>query len=313
MVWRCIQLSSLAALLGVACIDIGEIRPPGSGSEFTRLGAVCIENANCAGGRCVDGFCCKVTACPVCQKCGKTGQCAPVAPGDREPHGRCDPAEPAEICSKSGTCDSLAKCAVQPQGYVCDSGSCRGDVVVNASACDGFGRCVSGTTIACAPFACDYGQCNEQCDSDADCVDGKPCVSGSCGKRVNGGRCVANDQCESGFCADGFCCNEACTGPCTSCSQPKSEGKCVPVAMGANDPHRKCLPDLVMTCRFTGTCDGAGACQYHGRGAICMRACTGGGYSLITLRCDGVGTCGPNAEISVCPTNACVTDPPSCR
>jgi hypothetical protein len=41
--------------------------------------------------------------------------------------------------------------------------------------------------------------------------------------------CTEAAQCASGFCVDGLCCNEACTGTCVSCNQAQSPGTCLPV------------------------------------------------------------------------------------
>jgi hypothetical protein len=46
--------------------------------------------------------------------------------------------------------------------------------------------------------------------------------------------CKEAAQCASGFCVDGVCCNEACTGTCVSCNQAQSPGTCLPVS-GAED------------------------------------------------------------------------------
>jgi hypothetical protein len=42
--------------------------------------------------------------------------------------------------------------------------------------------------------------------------------------------CTEAAQCASGFCVDGVCCNEACTGTCFSCNQAQSAGTCVPIS-----------------------------------------------------------------------------------
>ena len=312
MGWRCWQLSSLAGLVGLACIDIGEIPVPPADADPARLGAACSTNEDCAGWTCVDRFCCAEKTCPTCQACSKKGQCVPVSAGDRDPSLFCDSlVEPLSSCGWSGACDGYGACAYHPQGTICDTGTCNGGVVVNAHTCDGRGQCVQGATIVCAPFSCASGRCLEGCASDADCL-GRPCVSGSCGKRLNAARCKRDDECESGFCADGVCCNEACTGSCTSCNQRGSEGSCAYVAMGVVDPHGGCSWDPPKTCGFDSRCDGAGGCLLYKQGAVCEPAvCSTGGVSLRISRCDGRGTCG--REISLCPTSTCDADQKTCR
>src|SRR6187551_3471697 len=100
MVSRCLRLFSLAALVGLACIDIGQIRAP----DAPGLGAACETPSDCAEGTCLDGFCCGVTACPACQVCGRTGRCEYVPAGVSDPHFWCDPG-PSESCGQSGACD----------------------------------------------------------------------------------------------------------------------------------------------------------------------------------------------------------------
>jgi hypothetical protein len=38
-----------------------------------------------------------------------------------------------------------------------------------------------------------------------------------------------NDECASGFCANGVCCDSACDGACESCNQPRTTGQCTPL------------------------------------------------------------------------------------
>ncbi len=71
----------------------------------------------------------------------------------------------------------------------------------------------------------------------------------------NGLSCTTNQQCVSGFCVDGVCCNNACaggTGDCQACSTTAgapTDGTCAPVSSS----H---------TCRAsTGTCDVAESCD----------------------------------------------------
>ncbi len=281
--------------------------------DLTNFGALCESDLDCVDATCLDGVCCRVATCPMCQACGRTGRCENVPAGNRDPLFWCEfRKELPSSCGKSATCDGEGGCAYYPQGTICDPGTCNGGVVVNAHTCDGRGQCVPGATIVCAPFACDSGLCNQSCTSDTDCLSGS-CVSGSCGKRSNGGRCENDHECASGFCADGVCCNEACTAPCTSCSQRGREGSCAYVAMGEFEPRNRCSVDPPTTCGFDGTCNGTGGCLRHRRGVVCGRACTKGGVSLRTDLCDGAGTCRRNAEIALCPTNTCDGDKATCQ
>ena len=141
-------------------------------------------------------------------------------------------------------------------------------------ACDGQGVCKPGVpALICAPYICDPGtnSCAE-CQSDSQCSEGHQCQNGLCvvpnGGDV-GGLCSRDSDCLTGHCADGVCCNTACTGPCVSCALPGHLGTCSPVPVGARDPHGVCVDQGAPSCGHDGTCDGLGGCSlYAGRGDL---------------------------------------------
>jgi hypothetical protein len=57
--------------------------------------------------------------------------------------------------------------------------------------------------------------------------------------KPNGVACVTSDECGSGFCTDGVCCNEKCDDVCASCSLTASKGTCTPYAADT-DPEMEC-------------------------------------------------------------------------
>src|SRR5690349_1740353 len=57
--------------------------------------------------------------------------------------------------------------------------------------------------------------------------------------------CGCGQECDSGFCADGVCCNLACQGACYSCKLPGRMGSCAPVAIGSPDPHGLCTREAL--------------------------------------------------------------------
>jgi hypothetical protein len=63
------------------------------------------------------------------------------------------------------------------------------------------------------------------------------------GKKGNGTACLEGTECDSGFCADGVCCNEKCDDVCVSCKLPDSKGMCTPYAMDT-DPEMECAAKL---------------------------------------------------------------------
>jgi hypothetical protein len=90
------------------------------------------------------------------------------------------------------------------------------------------------------------------CCQSIDCISTLQCNDGICGVRPNGAACSAPRDCQSGFCVDGFCCNEACTSPCRSCSF-STPGTCVNVGPGDSPTHGMCQQSC-------GLCNGSGSC-----------------------------------------------------
>lgn len=81
------------------------------------------------------------------------------------------------------------------------------------------------------------------------------------GPRPVGHACTSDDECGSGFCTDGVCCETACDGSCESCAGPGSKGICLPHEAGT-DPEQECgAPACENGQQETFSCDGAGACQ----------------------------------------------------
>jgi hypothetical protein len=197
------------------------------------LGVTCVSSAECASGVCADGVCCATTCTGACLSCAipaHLGTCSPTAAGDPDPRGMCAVTNPAS-CGRNGTCDGVGGCANYPAGTACGNSSCReaNDVMYASTArCNGVGTCVR-TTNSCAPYACaaELGECRTSCTTEQDCVAGRACVHGSCGLVEQA--CTTDGECQSGFCAQGVCCQSRCDGACQSCALPGSTGICMPV------------------------------------------------------------------------------------
>ncbi len=101
---------------------------------------------------------------------------------------------------------------------------------------------------------------------------------GKCPK-CNGDACSGADECKSSFCADGVCCDVACTGTCQSCDQMANVGACSNVPSGSEDPG---------VCTISSACDGAGACKLK-NGQVCD-----GDAQCLSNNCTGAPkTCSP--------------------
>jgi hypothetical protein len=292
--------------------------PGCAGGAKQPTGQACACAADCASGICADGVCCSQACAGACQTCaapGSEGTCVPRANGDapRAP-GACA-VSATSSCGLDGLCDGTGKCRDYPVGTVCRPGSCDGASVVGVQLCDGAGVCRPGPAMICAPYACDptSGRCASSCTGIDQCADGYACdAQGSCGRRRGGASCAADDDCLSGHCTDGVCCNTACAGPCVSCNLPSRGGICWPTDSGARDPHQICQAQGPAGCGQTGLCDGLGACALFPLGTLCAApSCTGNVLNTAGT-CDGLGTCRPPGLVSCtpfqCHAGACTAD-----
>lgn len=74
-----------------------------------------------------------------------------------------------------------------------------------------------GAATTCGAYACAAGKCKATCQAATDCV-GVGCVATKCGAKVGqGGVCGSDEECSTGFCTAGVCCNARCDGSCQAC------------------------------------------------------------------------------------------------
>lgn len=128
-------------------------------------------------------------------------------------------------------------------------------------------------------------------------------------KKTTGTACANdNNDCASGSCVDGFCCENACLGTCMACSSLKTgatNGLCRPVKV-MTDPDNDCSVDNGNACGRDGTCDGLGACRLQVTGITCgSPSCTGTTSPMLTPagKCNGSGVCIPSTTSTPCPNN----------
>lgn len=281
-----------------------KLRPGSAGTKPN--GERCREGSECASVVCANEVCCAGPCERICTACnvpGKQGTCVPVPAGAR--HSSCAD-QPVETCGFDGTCDGRGACRKHPAGARCTEGVCSGSGVSATGACDGDGQCMLGPVITCAPYGCDPGagkaRCFDRCTSSAECVAGRACVTGSCGKKLDGAECAAGAECASGFCADGVCCDVACAGPCVSCAQAGAKGTCRPSAAAIADPRKICIDASAASCGQTGACDGKGACARYPAGTVCQPgSCLSAALLMAPARCDGAGQCVPGSQVTCAP------------
>jgi hypothetical protein len=194
-----------------------------------------------------------------------------------------------------GSCDDVSDCpgvdsTCSARG--CTDGAC-GTLLANAATactdgggqvCDGAGNCV-------------------QCVDETQCMQGQSCsIDNVCqdGLAENGAGCANPEICQSMFCVDDRCCENACSGDCSSCSLTGSEGVCTSVPEGA-DPESECGNDV---------CNGLGACRCNDgmtNGSETDIDCGGG----VCGGCALARTCGSGSDClsGYCPSGTCLQSP----
>ena len=235
--------------------------PGGEGGTSTGVGggvlkgngAPCDGAAECASGFCPgdDGVCCDAACDGTCEGCAasKTGAadgvCAPIG-ADSDPDGECSPA------------------------------FCVGGMTTPAATCNGQGSCQTPPGLTCEPYMCDANGevCLTSCGSPTDCAPGYTCdPNGACvAFKPLGDPCNGGAECDSGFCSDGVCCDQACSGSCDVCT----------VALGASQDGT-CGPAPFAT---TGDplCPGNQVCD--GVGDACVAPCTASQNNKRSLGCE---------------------------
>ncbi len=125
----------------------------------------------------------------------------------------------------------------------------------------------------------------------------------------NGAVCAVAQQCMSGFCVDGVCCNDHCGSPtasdwpfkgtarsCFACTAALKgggvDGVCEPIAADT-DPRSSCEPDSAFptSCKADGACDGKGACRVNAKAGAACGATTCATGTVSGLTCNGGGSC----------------------
>ncbi|MEA2697387.1 MAG: hypothetical protein QOI66_1658, partial [Myxococcales bacterium] len=289
--------------------------PPGSAEK----GKPCSTDTDCASGFCRDDVCCADKCEGTCMACAAAfttldnGTCGPVV-GGMDPRGVCTDQSATTKCGQDGTCDGAGACRKQGPDHVCAPAACSTDGKFTAAGtCDGKGTCDTGMTMACGNVACVITGCAKPCSGDPDCPTGNFCANGTCKiKKIVGEACDNLNQCGSGNCSpDKVCCDTACAGACTACTEAltgQKNGTCAPVQAG-KDPKDNCAADDPKSCGHDGTCDGKGGCRYYDSSVACSDpGCTGSTFSPASA-CDTKGACAPVTPVecgqSMCTPSGC--------
>jgi hypothetical protein len=290
-----------------------------------RIGAgqKCKTDSECpiSNNHCVDGVCCDTTCtgqCEACNTTGNVGTCVGV---------KGDPVTPRAKCAADGTkCDGFCDpsnrtaCQFPTKTTSCRDASC--DVASNGalaeSFCTGKGSCALTKPTDCEPYACSGTACAGNCTADVQCAKDAYCASGKCtpkGKPAD--TCTTDKQCGSGHCADGVCCDTACTGQCEACNNvPGADaGTCSPVTGAPLGKKTACAAN---DAACGGTCDGKNrlTCNYPAQGKACRDGACADATATATSYCDGHGACPAAVTVScekgcegtVCAGDECALD-----
>ena len=279
--------------------------PPGSRKE----GEACASADDCVTRICADGVCCDSPCGDACQACNlpdNVGTCVAVARGNPPAHAGCD-AQPAASCGANGLCDGTGQCQLYDDTTVCGDAVCDkgSNSFAREARCDGHGACAGGgPALSCAPFMCrpDGKACADRCGGTGDCVAPNACSNGSCGAIGNGLPCHNANQCQSGFCVDGVCCNTPCTEQCMACDLTASLGTCAQVPAGNPHGGRGACSGAGSSCGGQCTPASATACTYPAGETICRSATCANGAATASqtsaAACDGAGACAASVATS---------------
>ncbi|HEX7508686.1 MAG TPA: hypothetical protein VF550_18080, partial [Polyangia bacterium] len=162
----------------------------------------------------------------------------------------------------------------------------------------------SGSCLTCASGVCtsvknqdDPGVCAGTCDA-----------AGAC-KGKKGQTCQASTDCAGGLpCADGYCCDSACTGSCQACNIAASLGTCT--TLPANTAPLSSHPQCTGTGVCAGKCSGSPDCTFPPVSTACGTASCSSSNVY-----QGAGTCNAGActlpSAKTCP-NGCVVSSGGC-
>lgn len=251
-----------------------------SGSTLTKSGCdsshACTPTATpCPGGMtCTSATACRSAQCTVDSDCASGNYCAA---------GTCSPKLAAGSPCSSATANrcSTGSCVDDRCCGVASCGTCQ--------SCTGAGGTCVGVTNAEDPDTCSGASlCN---------------ATGAC-KTKAGQTCPAGGgtQCLSGTCADGVCCDRACTGSCEYCNG-STPGTCNFVTGAPKSGHSACAG----TGLCGGTCNGSKAtCNMPGNETTCRQPSCSGSTATNQAVCDGQGNC-PAPSTSACNPFLCGT------
>ncbi len=288
-------------------------------------GSACTAANQCASGFCPaeDSVCCDVACNGKCEGClaAKTGvadgTCAAIKDGG-DPDSEC-PDPPLYACTSAsgmGVCDGARACrAFAKAGTVCATGTTCTAGEQTGKACDGAGNCKAGTVTKCEPYKCDSAgvACLSKCTAASDCTDEKLYYCDALGlcqpRKALGTACTDEKECAVGNkCAEGVCCDTACTGQCESCLEAATKGTCTAVTGDPRGGRTACGGEKGSVC--AGKCDGTNRSScFYDVGKECDAKCAASKATI--SKCDGTGACKAEPD-AACNGYKCTADSKRC-
>lgn len=120
-------------------------------------------------------------------------------------------------------------------------------------------------------------------------------------RKAQGAACTCDNQCGTGFCVSGVCCESRCSGTCQACNLANTTGRCVAIPAGfppVNDAQ--CPADPEASCGNSHLCDGKGGCRPYPDGTVCGKGACSEGQVIGVKQCDG-GKCVDAGKIPCAP------------
>ena len=139
--------------------------------------------------------------------------------------------------------------------------------------------------------------------------------SANCSTRCNldGESCAGPNDCRSGLCADGVCCDTICDGPCEACTSAltgAAEGVCSSVRRDT-DPDDDCSEQAASSCGRTGLCTRDRECALYDESTVCGTSSCSSGMEFGEPTCDGAGECVTGLATAcapfICGARACLS------
>jgi hypothetical protein len=251
-----------------------------------------------------NGGCCSNADCPLnTPVCNGANQCIGCT-ADPDCTGR-----PMTACKTSTgacvQCTQKSHCGGTTSSCDTTTNQCVG--CTNRNDC--LGTCQTCSNGSCVPVknADDPGKCAGTCDNAGECKakQGQKCTD------VTGG-CISGSTC-----ADGYCCNRACSGTCEACDVDSKQGTCTVISAGSQPRHGTCANTGagVANTACAGSCQGKsdGSCSYAPTSTACGSAgCNPSGQSQAAGTCNGTGLCSMPAPISCKTGGTCSAGGCSC-